>query len=132
MVPFRTKGTELFDGSGNRIAMVRGTTIYDACDNKVATLSHPDVYDSRGNRVATLRGSEIYDGSNRKIATISDLYKEIDSLLCGPALVGLWLFFVRQHSLENQNLKTAQRSPIALWSLLRQMLRFRGPKQMKS
>lgn len=128
MARFSTKGTDLFDISGNRVATIRGTTIYDAGDNKVATLGHPDVYDTRGNRVAVLRGSDIYDSRNRKIGTISDVYKDIDSLLCGPALVGLWLFFVRRQTSKSQMAAIPLRPSNKLWQLLRRMLGVRGAR----
>ena len=129
MARFTTRGTDLFDAGGNRIATVRDGAIYDAGDNKIAALCHPEVYDSQGNRVAILRGSDIYDERNRKIATISDVYKDIDSLLCGSALVGLWLFFVRRQSSTSQSALSAGRPPNAFWNLFRQMLRFRKARR---
>jgi hypothetical protein len=120
MPRYRTKGTDLLDANGSKVATVRGAEIYDAANNRIATLRHLEVYDSENKLVAVLRDSGVYDAKDRKIATLSDIYHDIDSVLGGPTLIGLWVFFVRKQS------PTVQAPPSNGWSLFQRMFRFGG------
>jgi hypothetical protein len=124
MARYRTKGTELFDANGTQLATVRAAGIYDADNRKVAIVTSSEVYDLQNNRVAVLRGLDICDSRNHKIATLSDIYKEIDSLLCGPALVGLWYFFVRKKSSRSPRVPVAKGPSTNVWNRIQRFLGF--------
>lgn len=126
MSRYRTKGTDLFDEGDRKVASVQGAEIYDSDNNKVASLTHVEVYDSQNKLMATLRESGVYDSRGRKIARLSDIYDEIDSALGGPALIGLWMLFVRKQSPTIQSGPTAQDSPTRMSRLLHRIFRFGG------
>jgi hypothetical protein len=126
MPGYRTTGTDLLDGSGSKVAMVRGVEIYDSDNNKIATLTPTEVYDAQNKPVAVLRGLDVYDGRDRKIATLSDIYYDIDSVLGGPALIGLWIFFVRNQPARVQGGPTVEESPTKKLGLFQRIFRFWG------
>jgi hypothetical protein len=132
MARYRTIGADLLDGDGQVVAMVRGAAIYNSQNDKVAILTSTEVWDLQNHRVAVLRGLDVFDVNNRKIATLSDIYKDIDTLLCGPALIGLWLFFVRRKSSSSRKLPAVERSSTSVWNRIQRLLGFPGSRQPKS
>jgi len=123
MLRYRTNGTDLLDGNGSTLATVKGAAIYDSDRNRIAALTSIAVRDLQNNQVAVLHGTDVYDGRNRKIATLSDIYRDIDSALGGPALIGLWLFFVRHHSAVHRG-PTVQEPPTNPRGLLQRLFHF--------
>ena len=134
MARFAVKATDLFDSGGNRVATVHDSGVFDAAGNKIATLRHPEIRDADGRLVARLRGDDILDAGERKIATIDDVYRDVESNLCGVALVGLWLFFIRKSAPATPNSATAsaKKSRSGIWNAIGQLLGLTHSREPRS